>query len=354
MFQQRALLGGLVGGVIGAVIWASVAYFTQYEIGWIAWAVGGLVGYGVAWGNRGVDHSSTSAGVLAVGITLLALAAGKYLAVQASFPGDEELVELLLGEGPDQEYLISVLADEVVRQHEVAGRVVDWPAGVDPAMASTRIEYPPAIWAEAEATWTGMSEGERGDHRAEVVEGARENIRAQLPLIRADIMEGAFLGSFGAMDLLFFGLAIVTAWGLASGKKKTEEQVGAEFREAVRLAVIQVALADGNVGEEEIEVVREVYAGVAGLELSEDVLQADIARAQSGQLDLSTVLGQLAPHLSFQGKALVIRAGFDVAGADGEIHPEEKRILDDIVSSVGFSEEQVAEMFSEPVEETPA
>lgn len=354
MFHRKALLGGLVGGVSGAGIWALVVMATGYEIGWIAWAVGGMVGYGVAWGNRGFPHTPLAAGVLAVAITLLAIVGGKYLAIQASFPSDQELVELLLADPPSDEYVITYLADEVVEEHQVAGRLVDWPAGVDPSVASTRVEYPPALWAEAESRWTAMSEAEREVFRLDVEATVRENITAQLPLIRSEIKEGAFLGSFGAMDLLFFGLAVVTAFGMASGGKKNEEEVAAEFREAVRLAAVEVMLADGTAGDEEIGVVREVYAGIAGLELSEEILQADIERAQSGQLDISIVLGELSPYLTDQGKALVMQAALAVAGADGEIQPEEELILGNIAAAVGLTGAQLSEMFTEPVQESSA
>jgi hypothetical protein len=47
MYRFSALVGGLVAGAIGAGIWAVIAYFTGFELGWIAWGVGLLVGVGV-------------------------------------------------------------------------------------------------------------------------------------------------------------------------------------------------------------------------------------------------------------------------------------------------------------------
>ena len=44
MNRFGALAGGVVAGSIGALIWAAIAYFTGYEVGWVAWGVGGLVG----------------------------------------------------------------------------------------------------------------------------------------------------------------------------------------------------------------------------------------------------------------------------------------------------------------------
>jgi hypothetical protein len=41
------LVGGLAGGLIGAAAWIVVVYFTDYELGVIAWGIGVLAGYGV-------------------------------------------------------------------------------------------------------------------------------------------------------------------------------------------------------------------------------------------------------------------------------------------------------------------
>ncbi|MGB6854942.1 MAG: hypothetical protein WBG49_20340 [Thermoanaerobaculia bacterium] len=38
------LVGGLAGGLIGAAAWMVVVYFTDYELGVIAWGIGVLAG----------------------------------------------------------------------------------------------------------------------------------------------------------------------------------------------------------------------------------------------------------------------------------------------------------------------
>src|SRR5436190_11991087 len=72
------LVGGLVGGGVGAAIWAAIAYFAQVEIGWIAWAVGGLAGAGCSIGARG--SAGVSSGGLAAAIAVVAIMAGKFIA----------------------------------------------------------------------------------------------------------------------------------------------------------------------------------------------------------------------------------------------------------------------------------
>lgn len=74
-----AVIGGLVGAAIGGTIWAAVAYFTEYEIGYIAIAVGFLAGaFAVLFsgGRRGIPIQ-----LVAVLTALLGIVAGKYAAV---------------------------------------------------------------------------------------------------------------------------------------------------------------------------------------------------------------------------------------------------------------------------------
>ncbi len=135
---------GLVGGAVGAFVWAAVVYVTEYEIGWIALGVGGLVGFCVALGNKDRGRSPTAAGTLAVVITALSIVAGKYAAVEMLMPSDAELVGMFTERFDDEEYVVSFLADDVAGEFRSAGREMVWPQGVDPANASSQSDYPPA------------------------------------------------------------------------------------------------------------------------------------------------------------------------------------------------------------------
>ena len=67
--------GGLIGGFVGAAIWAAIIALTEYEIGWIAWAVGALVGIGVRIGSSGEEGPWL--GILSVLIAFASIYAGK-------------------------------------------------------------------------------------------------------------------------------------------------------------------------------------------------------------------------------------------------------------------------------------
>lgn len=85
-----AVIGGLVAAVIAGAIWGLITVVTGYEIGWVAWGVGILAGYGAvvfARGQRGVPLQ-----LVAVGAAMLGVAIGKYVtfyAVLKQYAADE-------------------------------------------------------------------------------------------------------------------------------------------------------------------------------------------------------------------------------------------------------------------------
>ncbi len=62
--MSYAIVGGLASSVLGAVIWALITYFTHYQIGYMAIAVGLLVGFGVRYFGSGIDFPFGVVGAL--------------------------------------------------------------------------------------------------------------------------------------------------------------------------------------------------------------------------------------------------------------------------------------------------
>ena len=210
---MKSVVFGLAGSLLGALIWAAVVYFVEIEVGWVAWGVGGLVGMAVAVGNDKGRQSEAAAGMLAVVLTILSIVAGKYVAIQMFVPSDAELIAGF-SESVDEEMVLSFVADDVAADFHAAGREVRWPPDVDPNNAWAEPDYPADVWAEAEARWEALGSDARAKFRAEKVAGFGA---ANVDGIRALIATEAFYAAFGPMDLIFFGLAIVTAFKLGSG-----------------------------------------------------------------------------------------------------------------------------------------
>lgn len=215
-----AFIGGAIGGLVGAAVWAAVAFFFQYEIGWIAWGIGILVGFGVAVGNRG--QTSRVAGFLAGALAVLSIAVGKYAAVRLLMPDLEGMMAQAVEWTQSDEFMTTSVAFDLIQEKEAAGQNVAWPAGVQPEFAETAEDFPPGIWAAASASWDRMTEEERAQYREQKL----WDYQSGLDGFRAQIANASYLDAFGAMDLLFVGLAIMTAVRIA-GRQREDEPVAA-------------------------------------------------------------------------------------------------------------------------------
>jgi hypothetical protein len=216
----KLVAGGIGGGAIGAAIWAAIGHFTGYEVGWIAWGVGGLVGLGVrtfgATEMASFDRSTRQrvvrrvpavapamAGIIAAVIAIGSVVGGKYLVVRLALSD-------MLANAPEietSEAMIASLADQIVFEREEAGQSVTFPPGKEFETAARQGDYPPGLWSEAEARWTSMSPEEQRE--------LSEGLVAMREAFVGSIGTGAIVASsFGLFDLLWFGLAGWTAFKL--------------------------------------------------------------------------------------------------------------------------------------------
>ena len=110
-------------------------------------------------------------------------------------------------------------AKKVVAQFERDGRDVDWPPGMDVESAWREPHYPPDVWAEAQTQWDAMSEPDREDHKAFVTRQVEQN----MALGEQEMLNWWFLQSFTIFDILWVGLAVVTAFKLGAGMQVMPE-----------------------------------------------------------------------------------------------------------------------------------
>jgi hypothetical protein len=85
----RGTVFSFLGAMLGAVIWALFTYFTMWELGYIAWGLGGLAGLGMALGHD--DDDGTMAGIIAAFMSLVGIVAAKVLIIVifvVAFVGD--------------------------------------------------------------------------------------------------------------------------------------------------------------------------------------------------------------------------------------------------------------------------
>lgn len=204
----RWSVAAAVGGLIGAAIWAGITYFTGYEVGWIAWGVGFLVGAAVRAG-AGADVGA-GPGIIAVVGAVAALLAGKYAAVHL-------LVSHEIGNGDlavvTAESLQVGIADEIVEEWESQGKALNWPPGQNVQTAESAAHYPPDVWAEAQTRWNAFPP----DEQTKKIDERKALIASMTGAFQEMATAEGFKASFSPIDLLFFGLAIFTAFKLGSG-----------------------------------------------------------------------------------------------------------------------------------------
>jgi len=194
---------GLAGGAVGGVIWVLVAYLAHLQIGIIAWAVGGLTGLAVAMaaGSRAATGSGILAAVLAFGMILISKFAVAVLFVN-QFAGQMENAK------ERQEQIIIQEARTLAEEQEKKGVKLDWPRGKSLDEAEELSDFPAPIAQQAQKNW---------DAQNPRIKGHLQNMQQINRIGKAFAIGAVFLVSFGLFDLLWFFLAISSAFKLGRG-----------------------------------------------------------------------------------------------------------------------------------------
>jgi hypothetical protein len=207
---MKGIIAGVIAGVVGALVWAGIAVSTGYEIGWLAWGIGAAVGAAVAWGSVG----SKANGSIAVVIAVVAILGGKFASVEMSISKEVKAANEGISQSidSDDEIVMNWLAADVAATAKDMGKKMEWPAGVTAETASEKKDYPVEIWALAETAWSQMSEEDKASVRNDI----RKLIKAKIDQIASGERGDGFMSSFSPFDIVFFFLAISTAYRIAS------------------------------------------------------------------------------------------------------------------------------------------
>lgn len=208
----KCIVGGLIGGVIGAAVWGAIAYFTGYEIGWIAWGVGVVVGMGVRIAADG--ETGFGLGATASAVALASILAGKFM---ASYLIVDSIATTMSKVEVTDEQAQSYIADKVVEEYQAAGKTMKWPEGMDVESAEEEKDYPPEVWKDMKERWTAMSPAEQKDFREQM----RASFVSQMRGASAGIAGSGVVEGLSWMDGLFAVLALASAFRIGSGAVST-------------------------------------------------------------------------------------------------------------------------------------
>ncbi len=208
----RWLVGGLLGGAAGVILWVLVGYFAHLEVGWIAWVVGFLTGVGVryaAYLNN--EDASFAKGALACIMAVGAIFLAKFLvfSLLTSGRGSEPVVHRAMPKRFDDEEMVAAMAGDLADEATERGEKIAWPPGASLDTAAQKSDFPPNIWKNAQDRWNRMGPKERQE---------ATRVRMLLAMAVAEQSRRPDFGEFFTpWDLLWFGLAIVTAYKVGVG-----------------------------------------------------------------------------------------------------------------------------------------
>ena len=203
---KAAVFAGLIAAVVGGIVWAVIVVVTGYEVGWVAWAVGGLVGLTMA---AVTPERSRSLGVRAAVLAAVGLLVGKWLIVEigARTTFADEVVA-------DTELLSQAVFINMIEQEEV-------PADLLAAIESVgEDEYLPdslmlQIQQAVEGRIAAMDDAEKAAAAEQFVQLAVGDLG----------FVDRMMATMSGWDLLWFFLAIGTAWKLTTPTTREEEGV---------------------------------------------------------------------------------------------------------------------------------
>lgn len=192
----RAVIAGAVAALIGGGLWALVVIVTKYELGWIAWGVGFLVGLVM---SRATPARGPTVALLGAVIAGLGLLCGKALIATYTVSARSVTSEIVAD---------SSLVLQAASWH--LDTEVGWPAGIQTQLDELGADdtLPDALWREmlvASAAHAGSWTSADSAAIAAAYAGAILGQVGTLDRLR---------WQFGPWDLLWFGLAVVTAFRL--------------------------------------------------------------------------------------------------------------------------------------------
>lgn len=210
-------------GLLGAAIWAAIAYFANFEIGWIAWIIGGMVGFGAAYASP--DEPSVPRGLIAAVIALASIFAGKLATVH--FVVDKVVAESGVGDidayrarvlSEDPDYPVAVIADAIAVERMDRGETINWPNGSSYEYAIEKQDFPQDIWSDATRRWNAMSSPEKEDYLDEHF-AYIQSVAASFEPSVSD-MSALVFDALGPLDALFAVLAVITAFSVGGQIRK--------------------------------------------------------------------------------------------------------------------------------------
>jgi len=221
MFGFPPIVGAILGAAIGASAWALIAHFTGYEVGYVAWGVGALVGFGsTSCGGKGA-----SMGLACAALALVAIFVGKVGAVQLTWGSvSEEIADEMFNQEVYDQYLeVANALPQDAGERALKGFMLEHgvtdATHVDEISAEEFAQFRDDDVPELKALRDDPPgfDAWNTEHRADF-ETAFEQYAGEIS-VNDQVIE-----SLAPMDLLFVGLGVWTAWRMGGGGEKPHQR----------------------------------------------------------------------------------------------------------------------------------
>lgn len=127
--------------------------------------------------------------------------------------------------------------------------------------------------------------------------------------------------------------------------------IAAEFERAAGLIMAKMVLADGEIDDNEIETMREVYGRITGTTVEREVIQKLIESAKSEPMSAEQIAKDFGTRLNPDGQELVMKAILLIALSDGDFAEEEQELANNIGKALGMSNAHMKGIFAEVLEQ---
>lgn len=103
-----ASLAGITAGLAGAILWGAISVATGYQIGYLAIAIGALVGFSIRYFGKGIDPVF---GVTGAALAVLSCFVGNFFSIIGVLANQESLGYLETFLSFDYAYFVPVMSE---------------------------------------------------------------------------------------------------------------------------------------------------------------------------------------------------------------------------------------------------
>lgn len=119
----------------------------------------------------------------------------------------------------------------------------------------------------------------------------------------------------------------------------------ADYLKGIRRVAIQMMAVDGEIADEEVAAIQEMYQQVTGHDLDDASIRREAERYSAETVDeLADWLTQLAQGMNEKGKELILKTAFWVVAADSQFDESEATFIYRVGGALGVSAADVRVM----------